>query len=151
MIKDTFLISYLQGKWRMFAFEKIWIITEPDTVNKLCIPCISSMWKYSLSLSLCMFIGCQVFKHLAFEIQRKKFTVSMPSTWLMQRKLFMKMNCFCDAVDRPKGCSLISSREHYQRSSPSQISDMLRAGLETAQKLSSDLFIYYLFIYFPFI
>ena len=105
----------------------------------------------SLSLSLCMFIGCQVFKHLAFEIQRKKFTVSMPSTWLMQRKLFMKMNCFCDAVDRPKGCSLISSREHYQRSSPSQISDMLRAGLETAQKLSSDLFIYYLFIYFPFI
>ena len=52
MIKDTFLISYLQGKWRIFAFEKIWTITEPDTVNKLCIPCISSMWKYSLSLSL---------------------------------------------------------------------------------------------------
>ena len=137
MIKDTFLISYLQGKWRMVAFEKIWTITEPAKVNKLCISCISSMWEYSLSL--CMFIGSQIFKHLAFKIQSKKFTVSMPSTWLIQRKLFMKMNCFCGAVDRRKGCSLISSREYYQRSSPSQISDTLRVGLETAQKLSSDL------------
>lgn len=56
MIKDTFLISYLQGKWRMVAFEKIWTITEPAKVNKLCISCISSMWEYSLSLFVCLLV-----------------------------------------------------------------------------------------------
>ena len=56
VIKDTFLISYLQGKWRMVAFEKIWTITEPAKVNKLCISCISSMWEYSLSLFVCLLV-----------------------------------------------------------------------------------------------
>ena len=32
------------------------------------------------------------------------------------------MNCFCGMVDRRKAFSLISSRDHCQRSSPSQIS-----------------------------
>ena len=40
-------------------------------------------------------------------------------------------------VDRRKAFSLISSRDHYQRFSPSRISDMLRAGSEPAQNLSS--------------
>ena len=44
-----------------------------------------------------------------------------------------------DLVDRRKAFSLISSRNHCQRSSPSQISDMPRAGFEPAQNLSSDL------------
>ena len=33
------------------------------------------------------------------------------------------MNCFCGMVDRRKAFSLISSRDHCQRSSPSRISD----------------------------
>ena len=33
------------------------------------------------------------------------------------------MNCFCDMVDRWKAFSLISSRDHCQRSSPSWISE----------------------------
>ena len=41
----------------------------------------------------------------------------------------MMMNCFCGMVDRRKAPSLISSRDHCQRSS----------GLEPAQNLTSGL------------
>ena len=40
----------------------------------------------------------------------------------------MMMNCFRGMVDRQKAFSLISSRDHCQRSSPSRISDTPRAG-----------------------
>ena len=49
------------------------------------------------------------------------------------------MNCFCGMVDRQKVFSLISSRDHCQRSSPSRISDTPQAGFEPAQSLSSGL------------
>ena len=52
--------------------------------------------------------------------------------------MMMMMNCFCSMVDWQKAFSLISSRDHCQRSSPSRISDTLRAGFEPAQNLSSD-------------
>ena len=52
-------------------------------------------------------------------------------------EMMMMKNCFCGMVDRRKGFSLISSRDHRQRSSPSQISDKPRAGFEPAQNLSS--------------
>ena len=51
----------------------------------------------------------------------------------------MMMNCFRGMVDRGKAFSLISSRDHCQRTSPSRISDTSRAGFEPAQKLSSSL------------
>ena len=58
----------------------------------------------------------------------------------MSGKTFlMMMNCFCGMVDRRKAFSLISSRDHCQRSSPSRISDTPRAGFEPAQNLSSGL------------
>ena len=53
--------------------------------------------------------------------------------------MMMMMNCFCGMVDRRKAFSLISSRDHLQRSSPSRISDTPRAGLELAQNLSLGL------------
>ena len=37
--------------------------------------------------------------------------------------MMMMMNCFCGMADRRKAFSLISSRDHCQRSSPSRISD----------------------------
>ena len=46
---------------------------------------------------------------------------------------------FCGMVDRRKVFSLISSRDHCQRSSPSRISDTTRAGFEPAKSLSSGL------------
>ena len=49
------------------------------------------------------------------------------------------MNCFCGMVDRRKAFSLISSRDHCQKSSPSRIFDTPQAGLEPAQNLSSGL------------
>ena len=45
---------------------------------------------------------------------------------------------FCGMVDRRKEFSLISSRDHCQRSSPSRISDTSQAGFELAQNLSSS-------------
>ena len=42
-------------------------------------------------------------------------------------------------VDRRTAFSLISSQDHFQRSSPSPISDTPRAGIEPAQSLSSGL------------
>ena len=49
----------------------------------------------------------------------------------------MKMNCFCDTVDRRKAFCLISSHGYRHISSTSLISDTLRAGSEPAQNLSS--------------
>ena len=52
------------------------------------------------------------------------------------------MNCidelFLWYVDQRKAFSLISSREHFQRSSPLRISDTSHAGFEPEQNLSSD-------------
>ena len=53
--------------------------------------------------------------------------------------LMMMMNCFCGMVDRRKAFSLISRREHCQRSSPLRISNTPRAGFESAQTLISGL------------
>ena len=52
--------------------------------------------------------------------------------------MMMMMNCFCGMVDRRKAFSLISSRDHCQRTSPSRISETPRAGFEPGQNLSSD-------------
>ena len=51
----------------------------------------------------------------------------------------MIMNCFGGMADRRKAFTLISSRDHCQRSSPSRISDTPRAGFEPAQSLNSGL------------
>ena len=47
-----------------------------------------------------------------------------------------KLFCFCGMVDRRKAFSLISNRDHCQRSSASQISDTPRTGFESVQSLS---------------
>ena len=58
---------------------------------------------------------------------------------MMMMMMIVMMNCFCGMVGRWKAFSLISSRDHYQRSSPSRISDTPRAGIEPPQNLSSGL------------
>ena len=47
------------------------------------------------------------------------------------------MNCFCGMVDQRKTFNLISCRNHCQRSSPFQISDMPLTGFGPAQTLVS--------------
>ena len=61
------------------------------------------------------------------------FTSSMTSSVLMM------MNCFFGMVDQRKAFSLVSSQDHYQRSSPSLIFNTPRAGFEPAQNPSSGL------------
>ena len=67
--------------------------------------------------------------------------------WVLFRCFFLEdahlsiwlilMNYFCGMVKRRKPLSLVSNWDHCQRSSPSQISDTMRLGLEPAQRLSS--------------
>ena len=53
--------------------------------------------------------------------------------------MMMVMNCFCGMVEGRKAFSLISNRDHRQRSSPSRISDIPQTGFEPGQNLSSGL------------
>ena len=48
------------------------------------------------------------------------------------------MNYFCKMVDQQRMLSLISSQDHCQRFSPSQISNTLQAGYKPVRNLSSD-------------
>ena len=57
--------------------------------------------------------------------------------WLLVTLLKILMNCFCGMVDQRKAFSLISSRDHCQKFSPSRISDTPRTGFELAQNLNS--------------
>ena len=53
--------------------------------------------------------------------------------------MMMMMNCFVVWLTNQRCLVFISSQDHCQRSSPLQISDMLRSGFEPAQNLSSGL------------
>ena len=83
-------------------------------------------------LSMFHFLHIKMMK-ISFETNRHHCLVLM----MMMMMMMMMMNCFCGMVDRRKAISLISSRDHCQRSSPSSISYKPRAGFETAQNLSS--------------
>ena len=90
-------------------------------------------------------------RYLIFKLQQElnisdfylswKIVVLGKSVFLNRKKLFKDelVNYFCGMVDRRKAISLISSRNHCQRSSPSRISDMPRTGFEPAQNLSLGL------------
>ena len=54
--------------------------------------------------------------------------------------MMMMMNCFCEIVDRRKTFSIISSRNHCQIFSASQISDTPQAWFEPAWNPSSSFF-----------
>ena len=80
----------------------------------------------------------------------KKFVLEREErrkNWLESKNIFyfkplmiaMMMNCFFGMVHWQKAFSLIFTRGHCQRSSPSRIYDMLRAGFEPAQNLNSGL------------
>ena len=58
---------------------------------------------------------------------------------MMMVMMMMMMNSFCGMVDQREVFSLISSRDHCQRSSPSRISDMPWAGFEPVENLISGL------------
>ena len=51
--------------------------------------------------------------------------------------MMMMMNCSCGMIDWRKAFSLISSRDHCRRSSPSRISDTPRARFKPAPSLST--------------
>ena len=56
----------------------------------------------------------------------------------MMIKMMMMKNCFCNMIDQQNAFMPISSWDHCQRFSPSQIFHMLQAGFKPVQKLTSD-------------
>ena len=92
-----------------------------------------------MNYNSCLFQKWENFiQHTSLELKDWLFGVIV-SRHLMMFIMMMMMNCSCGMVDWRKVFSLISSRDHCQRSSPSRISDTLRAGFEPAQNLSSGL------------
>ena len=79
-------------------------------------------------------------KHIPDTLQPSQKQTNL-KTYSLTKNYFslMMMNCFCGMVDRRKAVTLLSSRDHCQRSSPPRNSDTPRAGFEPAQKLSSGL------------
>ena len=82
-------------------------------------------------------ISTRVQKFRRSKVHEKNISRELALNYWLMINMMMMMNCFCGMVDRRKVFSLISSRDHCQRSSPSRISDMPRAGYEPAQNLSS--------------
>ena len=88
-----------------------------------------------------------MFSYITDQNKRITCSISFWLTLLSHKILFfvifhnelMMMNCFCGTVDQRKAFSFISSRGHYQRSSPSWNSDTPRSGFESVQYLSSGL------------
>ena len=66
-------------------------------------------------------------------IEVEKFISLINARWIDE----LMMNWFCGMVDRRKACSLISSRDHCQGTSPLRISNTPRARFESAQNLVS--------------
>ena len=96
---------------------------------------ICSIHLYIQSIQKDLLYLPKVYVSVEFALVKTTFEI-IASEWDDDNEL---MNCFCGMVDRRKTFSLISSRDHCQRSSPSWISDTSRAGFEPAQSLSSGL------------
>ena len=100
-------------------YFSIWIVVKCVLIFN----CLFCGWFF------CRFmVGCLIFHSIFIAVQ---FHLAMFLTSRIE--LF-----FCGMVDRRKAFSLISSRDHCQRSSPSRISDTSRARYEPAQNLNSD-------------
>ena len=80
-------------------------------------------------------------KRLSF-ITPFKIEILLPFTGcrkMLGKMPVMMMNCFSGTVDWRKVFSLISSRDHCLRLSPSRISNTPRTGFETARNLNPGL------------
>ena len=85
-----------------------------------------------------------VVQMLQYSLLRNQLSLKMHLTkmhmelWINKLFCCCCYYCFCGMVDRWKTFSLISSRDHCQRSSPSWIPETLQARFETAQNLISS-------------
>ena len=77
--------------------------------------------------------------HKNYQLIREKLFQRLVHKFVRLNMMKMMMSCFCGVIDRRKVYSLISSRDHCQRSSQSRISDTPRAGFEPAQSPSSGI------------
>ena len=93
--------------------------------------------KKKISIQIMLRFGFVLLTFYALELKSGfSFTSDAPACQHeVGPQMMMMMNYFCGTVDRRKAFSLISSRDHCQKSSPSWISDTPRAGFEPAQNM----------------
>ena len=92
-----------------------------------------SLWSVALLVFKVAYLNdCyQTLKLVNASEDKKRWQVVPVLKWLEKFDIMMMMNCFCGMV------SLISNRDHCQRSSSSRMPDTPHAGFEAAQNLSS--------------
>ena len=127
-----------------FSLNKIGFAPWPDIMlNQTLIYCLHQTVKPSFNDTIVLFVGL-IEQYNGWSILMWRDLILFLFwfclfTYMVQLLLMTMMNCFCVMVDRRNSFSPISSQDHCQRSSPSQISDTRWAGFELAQNLSSGL------------
>ena len=113
--------------WRSTPTEKYMFKVIDRSTRSICT---------MLTILLCLSTLMKRFYVLSLDTRRK---LNVQKASRRRPRLLMMMNCFCGMLDRRKAFSLISSRDHCQRSSSSQICDTPQAGFEPAQNMNSGL------------
>ena len=133
-MQTSFLLLFHISVWR--SFHQIQMLFFKTTSANSCFVCDSRSTTTIFATEACQEI---------FNIQKGLLNIdSEKLLYLIKCKVcgevpYVDDDDFCGMVDRRKAYanSLISSRDHCQRSSPSQIFDTPRAGCQPVQNLSS--------------
>ena len=149
MIVAIFLILSREnvegGKSYTFAGKNWWVNTGNFCLNNLSITnCNQKHYFRDKKTSQLVIFELEKSMILSFVLLQKVCGVfliytRMTMMMMMMMMMMMIMNCFRGMVDRRKAFSLISSRDHCQRFSPSQITETPQAGFEPVQNLSSGI------------
>ena len=110
---------FLKILWLIVAFFMTVYYESMYTIKVLIL--LGTLWKHIYLLLHLIILSQKLFK--------KYF-----SAWSAKLLIMMMMSCSCGMVNIWKVFSLISSRDHCQRSSPSRISDLPQAGFEPAHQ-----------------
>ena len=116
--------------------EMIWCTNNPNPHIRTFCRRWNFIWRYFFPVSILKRVQ---FYYLIVRNWRSHWLFKFSFGNIAVDPSMMMMNCFCGMVDRRRAFSLISSRDHCQRSSSSRISDTPRAEFEPAQNLSSGL------------
>ena len=158
MTLDHYCCYYQKHVWCMFLMmTPLHPTNEKNFSNKFCVTGSTVTWlmmsgnqarnklvrptyiqNCKQSLISCCYMPCWILKDflyfLCIFILLNKYLMMM-----MMMMMMMMINSVCGMADRRKGFSLISSRDHCQRFSPSRISDTPWEGFNLAPNLRSSL------------
>ena len=126
----SWIKGWVPQKWWLEPRQELWLLHLPYAeYNKV------NMNILVLKLVVGFREGALVAQKICMLFLRYYLRNNLQEIYLRNYLQYMLMNCFCGMVDRYQAFSLISSQDHCQRSSPSQISDTPLAGFELHRTL----------------